>query len=300
VLPIGSHVDASEVLRWARSSASREWLRGGFLLALWTSFRFMSLCIRALGTTVSADAGPPGQAWRPVANSLLLLAVWTAALLATPLFLLLARVVESGLLRLPVLSQLSLAVLAALRAALSAGVLFVAIFLTYRVVAGRRAGLPRVTLAALLASLGWIGASLGFSRAVAVLWGAAQLYGTLGSMVLFLIWAYLNSWILLLGGFLLVPRNSRPPWSGGGSRCDGSRAHVRGRRGVDAAAHGAEQGKGEGQGDRTDEDAEQAEGGQAAEDAEEDDQRAELFGAANQPRPQDGVREEGHGEQAPK
>jgi len=204
VLPIGSHVDAGEVLRWARSSASRGWLKGGCLLALWTSFRFMSLCLRALGTTVSADR-PPGQTWRSAANSLLLLAVWTAALVATPLFLLLARVIESGLLRLPVLSQLSLAVLAALRAALSAGVLFAAIFLTYRVVAGRRAGLLWVTLAALLASLGWIGASMGFSRAVAVLWGATQLYGSLGSMVLFLIWAYLNSWILLLGGFLLVP-----------------------------------------------------------------------------------------------
>jgi Zn-dependent protease len=47
---------------------------------------------------------------------------------------------------------------------------------------------------------------LGFSRVVPVLWSATQLYGTLGSVVLFLIWAYLNSWILLLGGFLLVPR----------------------------------------------------------------------------------------------
>jgi membrane protein len=206
VLPIGSHVDAAEVLRWAHSSASRGWLKGGCLLALWTSFRFMSLCIRALGTTASADAGPPGQAWRPAANSLLLLVVWTAALMATPLFLLMAPGIESGLLRLPALSQLSLAVLAALRAALPAGILFGAIFLTYRVVGGRRAGLSRVTLAALLASLGWIGASLGFSRAVAMLWGATQLYGTLGSMVLFLIWAYLNSWILLIGGLLLVPR----------------------------------------------------------------------------------------------
>jgi uncharacterized BrkB/YihY/UPF0761 family membrane protein len=29
VLPIGSHVEAGEVLRWARSSASRGWLKGG-------------------------------------------------------------------------------------------------------------------------------------------------------------------------------------------------------------------------------------------------------------------------------
>lgn len=216
LLPLGSHVDAGAVLRWARSSASREWLKGGFLLALWTSFRFMSLCIRALGTTVSAAAGPPEPAWRSAANSLLLLAVWIAALVATPLFLLVAPLIESGLLRLPVLSQHSLAVLVALQAPLSTGVLFAAIFLTYRVVGGRRAGLARLTIAALLACLGWIGASLGFSRLVAVLWGATQLYGTLGSMVLFLIWAYVMAWVLLLGGFLLVPPGRPPAASGDG------------------------------------------------------------------------------------
>jgi membrane protein len=65
-----------------------------------------------------------------------------------------------------------------------------------------------VALVALLASLSWIGASLGFSLAVPVLWKAALLYGTLGSVVLLLIWAYLISWILLLGGLLLA----RPGW----------------------------------------------------------------------------------------
>ena len=63
-----------------------------------------------------------------------------------------------------------------------------------------------MALVALLASLSWIGASPGFSLAVPVLWKAALLYGTLGSVVLLLIWAYLISWILLLGGLLLARR----------------------------------------------------------------------------------------------
>ena len=116
---------------------------------------------------------------------------------------------ERGLLRLPKLSELSLSAFAALRAVLIAGVLFGAIYLTYRVVVGTRAGWFRVALAALLASLGWIGASRGFSLAVPVVWKATQLYGTLGSVVLFLIWAYVIAWVLLLGGFLLV-RPGRP------------------------------------------------------------------------------------------
>src|SRR5690349_5824740 len=39
VLPAESPV-AGEVMRWARSSASKGWLTVGFLLALWSSFRF--------------------------------------------------------------------------------------------------------------------------------------------------------------------------------------------------------------------------------------------------------------------
>jgi membrane protein len=193
VLPAESPV-AGEVLRWARSS--KGWLTVGFLLALWSSFRFMSRCLRALGSMISDDVRSSVWTWRSTARSLLLLAVWMVALVATALFLLVAP-----------------SVFTSLRALLVPGILFGAIWLTYRVVAGTRAGSFRVALVALLASLGWIGVSLGFSLAVPVLWRAARLYGTLGSVVLFLIWAYLIAWILLLGGLLLA----RPGWARGAS-----------------------------------------------------------------------------------
>ena len=204
VLPAASHVAPGEVLGWARSSTGQGWLTVGSVVALWTSFRFMSLCIRSLGMMVSTDVRPPVRAWRSAARSLLLLVVWIVALVTTALFLLVAPAVERGLLRLPRLSGLSPSAFSALREILIAGVLFGAIYLTYRAVVGARAGRPRVVLAALLASLGWIGASRGFSLGVPVLWQATQLYGTLGSVVLFLIWAYVMAWVLLLGGFLLV------------------------------------------------------------------------------------------------
>jgi membrane protein len=207
VLPAESPV-AGEVLRWARSSASKGWLTVGFLLALWSSFRFMSLCLHALGSMISGDVRASAWTWRSTARSLLLLAVWIVALVATALFLLVAPSIERGLFGLPAQSHLSHSVFTMLRALLVLGILFGAIYLTYRLVAGTRVGSLRVALIALLASLGWIGASLGFSLAVPVLWGAARLYGTLGSVVLFLIWAYLTAWILLLGGLLLA----RPGW----------------------------------------------------------------------------------------
>ena len=210
VLPAASHVAPGEVLGWARSSASQGWLTVGFVLALWTSFRFMSVCMRSLGTMVPTDVRPPVKAWRSAVRSLLLLVVWIVALVATALFLVVAPGIERSLLHLSGLSELSLSAFAALRAVLIAVVLFSAIDLTYRVVVGTRVGWFRVAVAALLASLGWIAASRGFSLAVPILWNATQFYGTLGSVVLFLIWAYVMAWILLLGGFLLVrPGRSR-------------------------------------------------------------------------------------------
>jgi membrane protein len=209
VLPVESHVGAGEVLRWARSSASQGWLTAGFVVAVWTSFRFMSLCIHSLGTIVSTGDRPPVKAWLSAARSLLLLVVWIVALVATALFLLVAPAIERGLLRLPELSDFSLSAFSALRAALILGVLFGAIYSTYHMVVGSWAGWFRVALAALLAAVGWITASRGFSLAVPVLWKATQLYGTLGSVVLFLLWAYVMAWVLLLGGFLL-PRSVRP------------------------------------------------------------------------------------------
>jgi membrane protein len=211
VLPAASSVAPGEVLGWARSSASHGWLTAGFLVAVWTSFRFMSLCIRSLGTMVSTAVRPRVQAWRSAARSLLLLVVWIAALVATALFLLVAPAIERGLLHLSGLSELSLSAFAALRVLLIVAVLFSAIFLTYRVVVGAQARRFRVALAALLASLGWIGASRGFSLAVPVLWKATQFYGTLGSVVLFLIWAYVMAWVLLLGGLVFLrPGRARP------------------------------------------------------------------------------------------
>jgi membrane protein len=204
VLPAASNVAPGEVLRWARSSASQGWLTVGFVMAFWTSFRFMSVCMRSLGTMVSTGARPPVKAWRSAARSLLLLVVWIVALVVTALFLLVAPAIERGLLHLPELSELSLSVFAALRVVLIVAVLFGATYLTYRVVVGTRVGWFRVALAALLASLGWIGASRAFSLAVPVLWKATQLYGTLGSVVLFMLWAYVMTWILLLGGLLFL------------------------------------------------------------------------------------------------
>lgn len=209
MMPAESPV-AGEVLGWARTSASKGWLTAGSLLALWSSFRFTSRCTNALGSMISGNVRASAWAWRSIARSLLLLVVWMVALLATALFILVAPSIERDLLGPSTLADFSSSIFTTLRVLLVPGILLAAIWLTYRVVAGAHAGTSRVAVVALLVTLGWIGASLGFSLAVPMLWSAARLYGTLGSVVLFLIWAHLIAWILLLGGIMLArPRRKR-------------------------------------------------------------------------------------------
>jgi len=205
VLPDEAHISPADVFRWARSSASTGWLTASFPLTVLTSFSFTTTCLRAIRAAVSGrDSG--GAPWHFTLGAAALLLVWVVALIATALLLFIAPSVERGLLELPELSDFSLSAFAALRVLLMGAILFGATFFMYRVAPVARVAGWRVALAALGASLGWLVASKGYSELVPRLWQGAQLYGTLGSVVLFLMWAYVNAWILLLASLVLVRR----------------------------------------------------------------------------------------------
>ena len=207
VLPEEAHISPVDVFHWARSSASTGWLTASFLLTVVTSFNFMSTCLRAIRAAVNGrDSG--GAPWHFTLGAAALLVVWVLALVATALLLFIAPPVERGLLDLPELADLSLSAFAALRVVLMGAILFGATYFMYRVAPIPRVSSWRVAIASLGASLGWLAVSKGFSEMVPHLWQGAQLYGTLGSVVLFLMWAYVNAWILLLGSLVLIRRNS--------------------------------------------------------------------------------------------
>jgi membrane protein len=163
----------------------------------------MSLALGALGSMISGDVRSSAWTGRSIARSALMLVVWMAALVGTAVFLLLAPSIQKGLIGPSALSDFSSSAFSGMRLLVVPCVLFVAIYLTYRMSMGAGPTSLRVVLVAVLATAGWIGASLGFTQAVPMLLGGARLYGTLGSVVLFLVWAYLIAWIVLLGGFLL-------------------------------------------------------------------------------------------------
>ena len=213
VLPGEAGVDAAEVADWARG-AGGGWLSAGFLIAVWTSFRFMSTGMRALSLLIAPDPLTAPAPWHASLRALPLLAVWMAALIATAGLVVAAPQVDELLLGLPRHAELSVSAWAALRTVLAGLILFVALALTYQAVPGLSGSGGRVALAALVASAGWFALGTGFSMAVPLLWQGTALSGTLASIVLFLLWAWGCGWIFLLGGLLLAGAGHPRPGRG--------------------------------------------------------------------------------------
>lgn len=82
-----------------------------------------------------------------------------------------------------------------------------------------RRGLP----GALFCAFGWLAVSLGFSAYLRLAFGANEILGAIGGGLVTMVWLYLLSWVLLIGGelnALFVGMSLRRPWA----RAAGDRA----------------------------------------------------------------------------
>ncbi|THF83768.1 YihY/virulence factor BrkB family protein [Cohnella fermenti] len=81
-------------------------------------------------------------------------------------------------------------------------VLFCVFLLLYRMLPDRRLTWPEVMPGSIFASVGWIASSLLFSFYVNNFGNYSRTYGSLGGVIVLLIWLYLSSIILLVGGIV--------------------------------------------------------------------------------------------------
>jgi membrane protein len=201
-------VDAAAISGWVGSVQSSGWLAAGVLLAVWSSFRFMSACVRALARLGGVEPVDWRHRLRSVASAVFLLLVWILALLLLSFVVLIARPLEETLDQIGWVSHGTLSA-ADLSRAMAALVLLLVIALTYRTIPGTQARGWRLWLVSALAAGGWIAAGRVVTEILPSLLQGQTLYGALGSFVLFLLWSYVNAWVLLvcgqLPGLLLRP-----------------------------------------------------------------------------------------------
>lgn len=208
ILPAEAAIDPDQVLAWARNAASGGWFGLSLVVAAATCFRFLLACVRAVDAVVAGER-VRHRPFRSLLSAIGLFGVWMGALVATTALLFVAPAIDAALVTLPQFAELSVAAFAALRVVLVAGVLFASILATYHFSPGVAVPSSRAVQAAALATLGWLGLGQAFSRLVPAFFLGVQPFGSLGSVVLFLLWAYLAAWVLLAAAILLVRPGAR-------------------------------------------------------------------------------------------
>jgi len=81
-------------------------------------------------------------------------------------------------------------------------VIFLVFLILYRFTPSRRMRWREVIPGAILATIGWLGTSLGFAYYVDNFSNYSRFYGSIGGVVVLLIWLYYSAVIVLLGGEL--------------------------------------------------------------------------------------------------
>jgi membrane protein len=208
IFPAEANLDQTAMTHWVRSVRRSNWVAAGLLLATWSSFRFMSAGVRALAELGGANRLDLKHRLRSLASALLLMILWMLALLASSFVLLAAPGLRETLLATGWITGRDLSVATLVRA-LAAVILFVAIIVTYRMIPGLGARGRRLWIGAVLATAGWIAVAEAARTLLPALWSGQNIYGALGSFVLFLLWCWANAWVLLACGVLAGRRARR-------------------------------------------------------------------------------------------
>jgi membrane protein len=194
-------LDASAISGWVGSVQSSGWLAAGVLLAIWSSFRFIAAGVKALARLGGVEPVDWRHRLRSVASAIFLLFVWMLALLLLSFVILIATPLEETLVQIGWVARGTFSA-GGLSRAMAALVLLIVIALTYRTIPGTQARGWRLWLVSGLATGGWIVAGRVVTVLLPSLLQGQRLYGALGSFVLFLLWSYVNAWVLLFCGQL--------------------------------------------------------------------------------------------------
>ena len=73
---------------------------------------------------------------------------------------------------------------------------------------------PWITVGVLVAALAWAGVSIGFSVYLANFNSYNAIYGSIGAVIILMMWLYLSVWSILLGGAINAELDARMRWRG--------------------------------------------------------------------------------------
>ncbi len=171
------------------------------LVAAYTASSGLNELARAVHYIFSDERRPHPGGWLRRLKSLGLLGIWTLAIGATAVFLVLIPLVSEAIARFSPATQFPVLLSAVVRYLAAFALMFAAFALTYAFVP-EPAHRPRWGAAvqgALVAAVSWMGTCFVFAYFLPRVWGVSLFHGVLSSALATLVWAYCGCWGVLIG-----------------------------------------------------------------------------------------------------
>lgn len=173
-------------------------LSGSVFLALWSMTRAMNGVRKGLNKAYQVEEK------RPLWQNLLLSLFFTLGLIVVVLLalslLVFGKLIGNAVSEFFGLSASIMASFTTLRYLVPPAIMFLIFLFFYRFMPNRKISFSDVWLGALFSTVGWIGGSALFSFYVNHFGNYSRVYGSLGGIIVFLVWLYLSSIIILIGG----------------------------------------------------------------------------------------------------
>ncbi len=197
LLPSESKVSADSLVEVAKSISGGGVITLNTVIALWTTYSFMRELVRALHFIFCEPDLNFVQA-TPF-KSLLLLFAWMLAILMTFGVFLISPLAIQLLTEKIWFHFLASLLWKVIQYGLLFSLLYGALWLTYRISARHALNTRRLSQGALIASVGWLLTSVGFTWVVKLVWSQSILHGTWGCIIATLFWAYTCAWSVMIG-----------------------------------------------------------------------------------------------------
>jgi membrane protein len=168
------------------------------LITLWSAARGVHAISRCLNK--ACDAEESRSFWRLSAITMFFTVCLAALVMATLLLLIFGGVLGESLFGLFAAEQVFRRLWIVLRYVVPIAGMFLVFYLLYKYVPNCRLTRRDVMPGALFSTFGWIAVSLVFAFYISHFSSYTRIYGSLGALIILLIWLYLSSVVLLLGG----------------------------------------------------------------------------------------------------
>ncbi|MBB6633872.1 YihY/virulence factor BrkB family protein [Cohnella thailandensis] len=200
LLPNATGSSIRDVVNEVTANQSGALLSFGLLGSIWSASGAVNAMIKGLNKAYGEQEHR--AVWRVRGISLLATLVLAAIIIVSMALLVFGETIQQELLtRLGAPEHWS-RIWSVLQIVVPVVVLFCVFLLLYRMTPDRRLTWSEVIPGSVFAAIGWIASSLLFSFYVNNFGNYSKTYGSLGGVIVLLIWLYLSSIILLVGGIL--------------------------------------------------------------------------------------------------